>query len=572
MLASVFFILVMWISRTLASSSLSSSGSNGVCPKVCFCNTPSKIVYCSRRGLTSIPDGIPTNALQLNLNGNAFESGIIRRSNISRFVGLEHLYMSECQLESIEVGSFADLVNLRWLDLSNNRLKVIEEFTFRGLSLQHLFLNGNRKIRLLGDSFEGLSTNGLYLHDCSLSEIHLEELMPLNSTLRYLWLNGNELEKIDVRFLALFSGFIHLRLGSNPLHCNCQTVWLKEFYDKNGYIFKGAMPPSCLAPIKLRGRFFNELTLFDFRCQTPMFSRIEAHFASRQGRIKCAAVGEPAPSLYWIQPSGKTTKFSPMSSSEEADETEAVLHLNWEEEDNNANPSGMYICIANNEAGNVTLTVNVPWPQRQRTPSSAVDGYEANDVLVTWPPLPPLASASPSSRPLKPPVRSDLPMASNIQYRLLGDSLMLARSSPGTTTRPPSGSIEEWLAELNYTSIEFARHRISGGGGGRNQQRLFSASELACAVIGTHLSTLVLCLVSVVLFYRTPWRKCPSPSRSNYDQSLDHRGPLSSSYGSTGPGVPGTGVCEASLESVYLNGVKHHPLKSYVETPDATIR
>lgn len=561
MLASVILVLVASISRTLASSSGAAASSTGVCPKVCFCNTPSKIVYCSRRGLTSIPDGIPTNALQLNLNGNAFESGLIRRSNISRFVGLEHLYMSECELESIEVGSFVDLVNLRWLDLSNNRLKVIDEFTFRGLSLQHLFLNGNRNIRLLGDSFEGLSTTGLYLHDCSLSEIHLEELLPLNSTLRYLWLNGNGLEKIDARFQTLFAGFLHLRLGFNPLHCNCETVWLKEFYDKNGDKFKGAMPPSCLAPLKLRGRFFNDLTLYDFRCQTPMFSKIEAHFASRQGRIKCAAVGEPAPSLYWIQPSGKTTKFSP-STSEEAEETEAVLHLNWDEEDN-ANPSGMYICIANNEAGNVTLTVNVPWPQRPRTPSSA-DGHEANDFLLTWPP--PLAfSGSPSIRPSKPHVMPDLPAASNIQYRLLGDSLMLQRSSPPT---PRSGSVEEWLAGQNYTSIELARHRISGG---RSGERLFSASELACAVVGTHLSTLVLCLASFVLFYRTHWRKCPSPSRSNYDQSLHHCGPLSSSYGSTGPGGS-SGACEASLESVYLNGVRHHPLKSYVETPDTTTR
>ena len=94
------------------------------CPNTCFCNALNRIVYCSRRGLAAIPDAIPGDTLQLNLNANAFRSSTIGRRNFSSNVALQHLYMSDCGLESLEVDTFLDLVDLRWLDLSNNRLQV----------------------------------------------------------------------------------------------------------------------------------------------------------------------------------------------------------------------------------------------------------------------------------------------------------------------------------------------------------------------------------------------------------------------------------------------------------------
>jgi hypothetical protein len=76
-------------------------------------------------------------------------------------------------------------------------MQVITDNTFRGLTLDHLFLNGNRQIQLEPGSFEGLVTAGLYLHDCSIKSIRSDVLAPLNVTLRNLWLNGNELDRLD---------------------------------------------------------------------------------------------------------------------------------------------------------------------------------------------------------------------------------------------------------------------------------------------------------------------------------------------------------------------------------------
>jgi len=86
-----------------AGVALHSPSQSGPCPAVCFCSSLSRIIYCSRRGLKVIPDGIAADSLQLNINGNLFEITTLRRSNFSGLASLEHLYISECGVEIIQV-------------------------------------------------------------------------------------------------------------------------------------------------------------------------------------------------------------------------------------------------------------------------------------------------------------------------------------------------------------------------------------------------------------------------------------------------------------------------------------
>src|SRR6218665_257065 len=152
---NAFFVwlVIEWVaeSRTLnpsnKPSSVLSSGPWANCPVACFCSSLSRIVYCSRRGLGSIPEGVAADSLQLNMNGNHFASPLLHRSNFSGLARLEHLYLSECGVEGIEVGTFLELQNLKWLDLSNNRLRTLSPSSFQGLNLQHLFLNGNPQLQ-----------------------------------------------------------------------------------------------------------------------------------------------------------------------------------------------------------------------------------------------------------------------------------------------------------------------------------------------------------------------------------------------------------------------------------------
>ena len=143
------------------------------CPRSCYCNHVKRAVLCTRRGLTMVPESLPKGTTQLKLNGNILLGRTISRTNMTSHKSLEQLFMSGCGIKRIGVDAFVDLVNLRWLDLSNNRLSVLKENTFRGLRLQHLFLNGNQDLQLQPTSFAGLVTTGLYLAqlfvDCSVS-------------------------------------------------------------------------------------------------------------------------------------------------------------------------------------------------------------------------------------------------------------------------------------------------------------------------------------------------------------------------------------------------------------------
>ena len=63
--------------------------------------------------------------------------------------------------------------------------------------------------------------------------------------------------------------------------------------------------------------------------------------------------------MFWIQPSGISRRYE-APKEEDARHNEGVLTLNPDGSDHDL--SGMYICLAYNEAGNVTLTMNVAWP------------------------------------------------------------------------------------------------------------------------------------------------------------------------------------------------------------------
>lgn len=362
-------LFLLFLQRGSSDQNEAASSSSPVgCPSPCFCNVLSRIVYCSRRGLTAIPSAIPADSLELNLNVNAFESGHLRRSNLSRHARLRHLYMSDCGLTNVDADAFADLARLKWLDLSNNRIRTVDPFVFSGLDLDHLFLNGNRELAGLGImSFAGLRTAGLYLHDCALTDLAPAVLGPINATLRSLSLNGNRLTVLDRSFAGIFASLTHLRLDGNPLRCNCELAWLRAMYEgvgRDGGLRGGPGTPSCGSPERLRGRSVDRIPTAEFRCQTPSFADIELSFGPTETRLRCSATGDPVPVLYWIQPTGQATRYvasRAVVTVEGGGQQRNQGLLTVRANDGNQTRRGMYICVANNDAGNATLSVNVTW-------------------------------------------------------------------------------------------------------------------------------------------------------------------------------------------------------------------
>ena len=363
------------------------------------------------------------------------------------------------------MNTFADLTQLRWLDLSDNHLRDIPHRAFYGLTLQHLFLNGNQDIRLLPGSFDGLVTSGLYLHDCALQLLLPDTLSPLNGTLVNLWLNGNRLTGVDRRLAPIFSQLSHLRLGANPLHCGCETLWLKQLYDRQGgATFRGAQPPTCWTPGRLRARHFDELTSADLHCSAPSFGNIDAVLDWRgTGRLRCTATGQPTPIIYWIKPSGQTRRFEVRRSETKQDadgvpverhggdgRNEGKVSINYAEAQ-----SGLYTCVAMNEVGNVTLTMNVSWPAK-----SVTNRPKSTSRPVSW---------------------SD------------GNRLSASRHR-----HAPTRSVINVATDYQLPHVEVGDERRQDTAHAIDDVRLFTVYELVVAVVGTHLCTVLLFFLALL--------------------------------------------------------------------------
>ncbi len=456
---------------------------------------------------------------------------MLHRANFSDYPLLEHLYISECGVERIEIETFVDLTNLKWLDLSNNRIRLLQDYSFRGLHLQHLFLNGNRNLQLKDNSFSGLETTGLYLHDCSMQKLVRDVLSPLNMTLRYLWLNGNELERLDKKLLPVFHSLSHLRLGSNPLHCNCEVVWFKEFYDKNGDMFKGAPPPSCLTPQRLKGKYFNTLSLFDFRCQAPVFNNIDALLDNSQGRLKCTASGDPAPTIFWIQPTGDSRRYS-APTDEDARTNEGVLLISGGGDDSMEDEiSGMYICLALNEAGNVTLTLNVSMPRSSKSPR-----HHNRHHLSQVTPTPLATTPGAAGKPGPNDGQVTTPGPSAPEPGLSASDKPTKSSKPIKTSRSNNAvSKSDSGRGYNFTALNMLDFKRRAG------ERLFNLTELVGAVIGTHVCTLLLCLIFMPIYLKRQWKRR----------------------------TPHHGLEKSPNEALYLNGIGR---LDYMDTPSPTKR
>ena len=453
------------------------SSATSACPGGCFCNSASHIVYCSNRGLRAVPTRLPSGTRQLNLNGNPFASSVLRRSNLTGLVGLEELFLSECGLERIAVDAFRDLRSLKLLDLTNNQIARIEDTTFRDLHLEHLFLNGNRNLQLGNQAFVGMRVTGLYLNECTLRSIDLQVFAPLNGTLLKLRLDSNELTMVGQEFESLFRSLEHLRLGNNPLSCDCRLLWLKSAFDNFSSIFEGSDAPGCFSPQPLRGRSFSELSSTDFRCEPPTFLDIDAVIESERGHMTCRARGDPQPNLYWITPRGDSIRFPPRATdvtAAGASVNEATLDLSDLIRAGH-DFSGQYFCLAVSEGGQSTFTFNVSWPHpnRARVTSSH--------------------STTASTTPL---IRVD-------DYFIDKDDdvIDLESSDAYDVSRRTSTPVTSRTTDdVSSNDVHFTHGDQQAPAD--SDEHLYTLLELVAAILGTFVGTLLLCFIVIPLLMR----------------------------------------------------------------------
>ncbi|XP_039524245.1 leucine-rich repeat-containing protein 4 [Pimephales promelas] len=234
------------------------------CPTDCSCNNQLSKVVCTRRGLTRVPPGIPSNTRHLNLMENAIEA--VQADSFRNLHHLEVLQLGRNAIRQIEVGAFSGLTNLNTLELFDNRLTVVPSGAFEYLSkLRELWLRNNpiesipsyafnrvpslmrldlgelRKLEYISDgAFEGL-VNLKYLNlgmcnirgempnltplvgleELEISENLFPEIKPGSfrglSSLKKLWIMNSQIGLIERNAFDDLASLVELNLAHNNL-------------------------------------------------------------------------------------------------------------------------------------------------------------------------------------------------------------------------------------------------------------------------------------------------------------------------------------------------------------------
>ncbi|XP_023695204.1 leucine-rich repeat and fibronectin type III domain-containing protein 1-like protein [Paramormyrops kingsleyae] len=383
-----------------------------LCPKRCMCQNlaPSFAIVCAKTGLLFVPTVIDHQTMELQLTDNFIT--ILRRKDFANMTSLSHLTLSRNTISQIMPYTFADLSRLRALHVDSNRLIVIGDDQFRGLTnLRHLILSNNQLHTISHLAFDDfletledldISYNNLinvpWETISRLSNVNtlnmdhnLIEHVPMGifaslHKLARLDMTSNKLKKIppDPLFLRIpvytkskgspLSSLV-LSFGGNPLHCNCELLWLRRLTREDDL-------ETCASPPGLIAKYFWTIPEEDFICEPPVMTRKSPKTFSMEGQpvsLKCKANGDPEPQIHWISPDGRlianTSRITIFSN--------GSLNINI----TSLKDAGTFTCIASNAAGEssdvVELVVN-PLPHLANS-TNRVQELESgpSDILIS---------------------------------------------------------------------------------------------------------------------------------------------------------------------------------------------
>lgn len=354
------------------------------CPKYCSCQNLSESLgtLCPSKGLLFVPPDIDRGTVELRLGGNYILR--ITQLDFANMSDLVDLTLSRNTISYIQPFSFGDLETLRSLHIDNNRLTELGQDDLRGLiNLQHLIVNNNQLNRIHDKAFEDLapaledldlSYNNLMslpwdsvrqminLHQLSLDH-NLLDYIPEGTfkdleRLARLDLTSNRLQKLppdpifaraqdSMTLTTPYAPQLSLSLGGNPLHCNCELLWLRRL-DRDDDL------ETCASPPNLKGRYFWNLKEEEFTCQPPMITQHTHRMLVLEGQtanLRCEASGDPAPLIHWMAPDDRLLGNSSRTSVY-ANGTLSITITTSKD-------YGTFTCIAANVAGESTAPVEV---------------------------------------------------------------------------------------------------------------------------------------------------------------------------------------------------------------------
>ncbi|KAL9920165.1 slit guidance ligand isoform 1-T1 [Glossina fuscipes fuscipes] len=213
------------------------------CPPACTCT--GTVVRCSRNNLTEIPRGIPSETSELYLESN--------------------------EITLIHLDRIRHLKGLMRLDLSNNKINILSDFTFVNLT----------KLSTLIISYNNLQC------------LQRHALAGLNN-LRVLSLHGNQISMMPEGSFDDLKSLTHIALGNNPLYCDCALKWFSDWI-KLDYVEPGIA--RCAEPEYMKDKLILSTPSQNFVCKGRVNNEIMAkcdacYTYPCQNKAKCVALAQ----------------------------------------------------------------------------------------------------------------------------------------------------------------------------------------------------------------------------------------------------------------------------------------
>ncbi|KAI8483959.1 hypothetical protein Bbelb_383490 [Branchiostoma belcheri] len=173
---------------------------------------------CISRGLTSVPQDLPTTISHLYLSHNAITT--LSQSDFSRYSSLTVLRLHHNQISVINSGAFYNLSRLTHLWLYYNQLTSLRPDMFVGLdSLQYLVLGNNNINSISAGALENLrALQNIDLSHNNISTVPVEALSHAKTSAAWstLTLNNNQMETLSSEAYDLLSSFSYVNINNNP--------------------------------------------------------------------------------------------------------------------------------------------------------------------------------------------------------------------------------------------------------------------------------------------------------------------------------------------------------------------
>uniref|UniRef100_A0A672FVD2 Leucine rich repeat and fibronectin type III domain containing 1 n=1 Tax=Salarias fasciatus TaxID=181472 RepID=A0A672FVD2_SALFA len=355
------------------------------CPGRCICQhlSPTLTLLCAKTGLLFVPPTIDRKTVELRLTDNFIT--IIRKKDFFNMTSLVHLTLSRNTISQITPHAFVGLRSLRALHMDGNRLSVIKSDHFKGLvNLRHLILGNNQIHQVAPTSFDEFVST---IEDLDLSNNNLRSLpweaIARMTNINTLTLDHNLIDHIEAGTFTLLTKLVRLDMtsnrlqklppdslfqhaqvlseakgsssstlavsfGGNPLHCNCELLWLRRLTREDDL-------ETCASPEHLMDKYFWSIQEEEFICDPPLITK---HLATKpyvmegQGvTLKCKAVGDPDPDIHWRSPDGKLVHNNSRTILYDNGTLDILITT--------LKDSGAFSCVASNAAGIATAAVEI---------------------------------------------------------------------------------------------------------------------------------------------------------------------------------------------------------------------